>query len=346
MPSSTPSGDAPIFCLVEDRPGAEIGVKLLILSLAEGCSHPRAVLFLPEPTDGFRRWLQSFPWVELRTERLRGAGSCVVKPSALLALLDQGHPDVVWLDTDLLALRDPQILFAGMEPDGVGMAQEIRSASRQGTECRTRGWGMEVGRTLPFTLSSCILRVTPRHRELVLEWRRLMESDDFTRHLEVPMPVRPIHAMGDQDVLNALLGSKAWAGLPLRVFPLGEAVAHCGGAVTYSVGERLGHLFGKEPVFLHSLSSKPWQLLDPDWIFGGTNRRYRELMQELSPYLMASRRYRDRLEDPCRWMDHRTVPGTLLRWMGLGNRALTGLPVAVFGEAVRWFVGCVRRSVP
>lgn len=336
MSPVTPSDSAPTFCLVEDRPGAEIGVKLLILSLAEWCPQSRAVLFLPEPTAGFRRWLKSFPWVELRIERLRGAGSCVVKPSALLQLLEQGHRDVVWLDTDLLALRDPLPLFAGLDPDTVAMAQEIRSAPHQGTECRTRGWNLEVGRTLPFTLSSCILRVTSRHMDLIREWRRLMESDDFTCHLEVPMPVRPIHAMGDQDVLNALLGAREWAVFPLRVLRLGDAVAHCGGAMTYSVRERLGHLFGAKPVFLHSLSSKPWQLLDPDWIFGGTNRRYRELMQEISPYLMTCRRYRDPLDDPCRWMDHRTGLGTVLRWMGLGNRALTGLPLALAAEGVKW----------
>ncbi len=335
MPLVPPSNPAPTFCLVEDRPRGEIGVKLLILSLAEHCSHPQAVLFLPDPTDGFRLWLKSFPWAELRTERLRGAGSCVVKPSALLHLLEQGLPNVVWLDTDLLALRDPRPLFDAMDADTVGMAEEIRSAPHQGTECRTRGWGMEVGRTLPFTLSSCILRMTSRHMDLIREWRRLMESDDFTRHLEVPMPVRPIHAMGDQDVLNALLGSRKWAEFPLKVFRLGDALAHCGGAMTYSVGERLGHLLGAKPVFLHSLSSKPWQLLDPDWTFGGTNRRYRELMQEISPYLMSCRRYRDKLDDPCRWMDHRTPLGTCLRWMGFGNRALTGLPLALAAECAR-----------
>ncbi len=42
-----------IFCLAEDRRGAEIGLKLAVLSLAEHCPDSRVVLFRPASAPGF-----------------------------------------------------------------------------------------------------------------------------------------------------------------------------------------------------------------------------------------------------------------------------------------------------
>ena len=57
--------------------------------------------------------------------------------------------------------------------------------------------------------------------------------------------------MSDQDVLNALLGSEEFACLPIRILKTGLDVIHSGGALAYSLSERLRGLVRPIPPFVH-----------------------------------------------------------------------------------------------
>lgn len=323
------------FCLVEDRPSAEIGIRLLAVTLRRQCPGTRTVLFHANPTEGLRRWLVDFPDIELVTQKLPGGGTADVKPHALLAMLDRGHRHVVWLDTDMMLAGDPRPLFMKLAPEVIGLAEEVRLAPNQGTELRTRGWGFEVGRSLPFTLNTCVTRVTSHHRAVLEEWGRLLSDDRYTRHFVTDLQHRPPHAMYDLDVLNALLGARQWSDIPWHVFPVGRDLIHSGGAISYSLEERLAGLFRPCPPILHALAVKPWVLLGPNPKFDSGNLQYRQLMQEISPYVALARQYRAETGDPCPWLDWSTPMGRILRLLGFGHFALRGLPVAVVGQVVK-----------
>jgi hypothetical protein len=108
-------------------------------------------------------------------------------------------------------------------------------------------------------------------------------------------------------------------------------IIHTGGALGYSWKERLTGLFRPKPTFLHATAGKPWLWLGgaPYWSQRDFFSWQRRLLQELSPYLFESRRYRDRLEEDTSWMDKRTGTGLVLRVLGFGHYALRGLPVTM-----------------
>ncbi len=324
--------DPVTFCLFEDRPECEIGIRLLAVTLRHHCTGTRTLLFHPNPSERLAAWLQDFPDIELIRQRLPGGGSADIKPHALLASLARGHQQVVWLDTDMMLAGDPRPLFDSLPPEVLGLAEEVRSAPHQGTRFRTEAWDLPVGRSFPHTLNTCITRVTPCHRPLLEEWARLLVDERYTRHMDRPLSLRPPHAMFDLDVLNALVGAKDWAQIPIQVFRTGHALIHCGGARSFSLRERLGSLFGPCPPILHALAKKPWDLLHPDHIYSGRYWEFRKLMQELSPFVALARRHRHEVGIPCPWLDTWTWPGRILAWAGLGHFALRGLPVALAGE--------------
>lgn len=332
--SATRSGPV-TFCLVEDRPECEIGIRLLAVTLRRHCAGTRTLLFHPRPSAGLEAWLRGFPDIELVKRPLKGGGSADVKPHALLAAMEMGHGHVAWLDTDMMLAGDPRPMFERL-PEGVlGLAREITSAPHQGTELRTRAWGMEPGRTFPHTLNTCLTRVTTGHADLMREWARLLGDERYTRHFGVPLQQRPPHAMFDLDVLNALVGSREWVHVPVHVYETGRDIIHCGGAVSYPVWERIRGLSGPCPPVLHALAAKPWDLLDPSKVYVGRYWAFRKLMQEISPFVALAREYRAEVGMPCPWLDTVSGWGRVLRFLGFGHFALRGFPVAVAGAVAR-----------
>src|SRR5271156_3663987 len=98
------------FCIAEDRVAEEAGVRLTLLSLRR--HHPEAQVYLyrPKPTEDLLAWLKMFPKVTLIPEWPGTAGwNC--KPNALLGILDRGHAQVIWLDSDILVTRPFGYLF-------------------------------------------------------------------------------------------------------------------------------------------------------------------------------------------------------------------------------------------
>lgn len=329
-----------VFCLAEDRRGAEVGLELAILSLRAHCPGSRVILYRPESVPEFVHWLEAHPEVELRTREIGGSRSWNCKPHALLEVLGEvgGESEVVWLDSDLVVTGDLRALFAGSGPEVLGITQEPLSSGHQGTEVRTRGWGLPVGTPCPHSLNSCVLRVTARHEPLLRRWVELMATPEYAAASGKSVDVLPPHLWSDQDVLAALVGSAEFQWVRLRVLRHGMEVLHTGGALAFSLRERAACFFRPEPVVLHAIGVKPWVLLGRP-AAGGWFGWLRRVLQETSPYVHHVRRYRSQVNFSMAWCDEWTWSGRLINGLALGHWALRSWPLAV----VAWLLNSVRR---
>ena len=200
---------------------------------------------------------------------------------------------------------------------------------------RARMWGFKVGRVLPFALNTGVIRVTSQHRGLMVRWRELLESEAYRAAQERDWRSRPLHMISDQDVLTALLASEEFAGVPLGFLMRGKDIVQYFGPYGYTLRERLIHLSGRRPAFVHSQGPKPWL-----WTKRHTKRRSArnylyDLYLELSPYTLAARKYRGALSEPAPWMASHSLAGSTLRALGFWYPPLVGLPIAALADLVR-----------
>jgi hypothetical protein len=324
------------FCLSEDREDCETGLRLAILSLNKHCPGSPVRVYRPKYGTSFSQWVAQFSNVMLIESSPRGATSWNCKPHALRPILDEGFSQAIWLDSDILVTQDCRPLLLRMDCNTLAVAQEPRSLPFQGTSFRTSGWGLPLGRSISFTLNSAVVRVTRAHLSLLSEWANLLSDSTYLACQKLPLMQRPLHLMGDQDILNALLGSEQFAAVPIHVFATGRDIIHAGGALGYSIGERWANLRSGKPTFLHATAGKPWL-----WMGGGEmwSRKdffswHRRLLQEVSPYVAEARMYRCQLGSDTNWMSRRTPVGLALRYMGLGHHALSGLPITAVATAI------------
>ena len=164
--------------MAEDR-SEDTSLRLALLSLRAQCPGVPLTLFRPDASTEFRRWLRAFPQVTLVDQRLSGATSWNCKPHVLLALLDQGCDEVVWLDSDLAFARPFTYLFDRRPADTLVVAEDMQFAVPRGTLARTTEWQLPVGKVYPTTINSCVLRVTPSHRPLLSRWCELMGAPEY-----------------------------------------------------------------------------------------------------------------------------------------------------------------------
>lgn len=314
------------FCLCEDRVAEEVGLRLALCSLRSRCPGSPVVVYRTAPRPEFADWVRTLPGMTLIPSAPPGANSWNCKPHALLPLLRGGTPEVVWLDSDVLLTRDCRPLFAGWGDRDLGLCEEHQGSAHPGSELRTRAWGLSVGRTFPRTLNTAVLRVTPAHIPLLERWQELLSDPRYLPWQTRPLVERPVHCWGDQDVLNALVGSAEFADLPVRLLRTGKDVIHCNSFTSFTVGERLGCLVRRPPPFVHGQGGKPWILLRPD-VRSGLSVRER-LIQELSPYRTLARRHHAEMGIDCPWMWDGSLLGRAFAWLGLGHFALRGLPLA------------------
>ena len=330
------SSNATAFCLAEDRADHETGLRLAILSLSKHCPDAPTYVYKPANGSDFGDWVRHFRQVTWFPHRPPESHAWNCKPQALKPLLLRGHRDAVWLDADIVVTRDCRGIFQDLDERVLAVAQEPASLGFQGTALRTRAWQLEVGRALPFTLNSSVLRATRHHVALLERWADLVNRPEYLAAQQLALEERPIHMAGDQDVLNALVGSSDFADIPLHIFRSAVDIIHAGGALGYSARERIGGAFRPKPIFIHATAGKPWLWLGgkPYWSQQNFFSWHRRLLQETSPYLFEARRYRNELGEQAEWMDWRTPTGTVLRFLGLGHFALRGLPIALAASAM------------
>jgi hypothetical protein len=337
QPAIIRAGTAPIICIAENRRSCEPGVQLLLASLAAHSPDLEVRLFCPDASPELREWVRRYPNVGLNLHPLGGEWrNYNIKPEAVLALMDAGHDDVVWVDSDIIIAADIRPYLCCLDPDVVVATEEALVSHHDDPDAlRARLWGMEVGRRLPFSLNSCVARFTPRHRVLVEDWNRLLNSDVFQAAQARPWHERPRHLMGDQEVLTALLSSAAYAHFPLRCLRRGHEIIQYFGSGGYTVGDRLRHIGGGMAAFIHSQGYKPWWPLDKA---SGAKGAFLNLYQRLSPYVVTARRYREALGSPS-WLEPSTPLARVFTRLGADRAPLVGLPLAAVADlirAIRW----------
>jgi hypothetical protein len=327
------------ICISEDRPTEEAAIRVALASIRRTNPDFTIVAFLPNASAALRAWISSQPKVDLRLHRPpgEGANSWNVKPHALLTVLGEGYDQVWWLDSDALVRRD---LAAAYDESGLGVlliTEEALSAAYADDGRRADAWGFRRGRHFGFNLNRCVLRASNAHVPLLTRWRTLLNSPEYRAAQTLHWKDAPEHLLGDQDVLTALLCADEFSGIPVRVLRRGPDIVQYCGTNCYTLRERLGNLFDGGPRFIHSQGFKPWRQQQDDEHRPWAKRLFADLLSDTSSYCVAAQSYRGAAGDQLEWAAPRTGIGRALRVIGFGRIVLTGLPLAVIGDAHRLF---------
>ncbi len=324
-----------VFCLAEDRPFAETGLRLLLLSIHRHAPETPTVLWRPGASPEFTNWLRQFPKVRWLDEWPKDAMDWNCKPHAMLPFLDEGFRRVTWLDSDLMLFRPVKKLLEDLNEETILIARDSPSlvAGEYTLGSRTSAWGWPIHRNLPMTLNTCFFSVTSKHKPLLLEWQQLLQSPKYLHYTRTPLESRPPGFISDQEVLSALLGGPKYADIPLRVLQTGSELVHCAGARSFSLADRWRWIRHGPPYAIHSTTGKPWALLRRK---PGEPRRkiLTKLALQTSPYVASARSYRRELGEEAPWLDFFTFGGRFLKICGLGNHALQGLPLTLFATLI------------
>lgn len=323
-----------VICIAEDREACEPALKLLLLGLNRYNSEIATVVFYPAADQAFINWVRAsdFRNISVRTAAIPGAHGWDVKPLAMLQLLNEGDYEVIWIDSDILVTKDVFAAIGNLAESVFVVTEERLGGHNESDALRTRLWGFAIGREFPFPLNSCVMRVTQHHVPLLLRWKELLATEKYQDAQKLPMLERPPHVGSDQDVLTALLASEEFHRLPVKILRRGHHIVQYSGYLGFTLSERLSWIITGMPVFIHEQGWKPW--LAGNEKFEGFHGRVRALYQDLSPYIVFAVSVEPRTVY-C-WMRPRSKIGSILRAIGFGNPALTGLPIALVFDLTRF----------
>jgi hypothetical protein len=330
-----------ILCIHEDREHCLPGAKLSVLSLREHCPNLPIVVSCPNVPSAFADWLSRVPRVELASypETLNCAWN--IKPTVLLRLLQDGYSEAIWVDSDIVAARDVMTPLTRLDADIFGATQETYWGQNQGGVVRTVAWGLKPGREMPCTVNSGVLRVTTAHLELLKDWEQMLKHPIYLRAQTLPWYERPLHMIGDQEVLTALLGSQEYSDVSLSLLRRGVEIAQCMGPGGFTPWERINAFRTDFPGLVHSMGSKPWTKAaqPPRFRLNAASLRawYEHLHMELTPYISVARQYASALEEDVQWTEHSSIAGKILKWLAFSDPILQGLPLALIDAVARTF---------
>jgi hypothetical protein len=306
------------------------------MSLNKHCGKLPINVFYPPTGSDFQLWIRSYPQVTLHAASPPGAQGWNVKPQALLYLMDRGFDEIVWIDSDVIITRDFTQTLGLLDPCVIAIAEEALWGWRDDSDAlRARLWGFDVGRALPFTLNTGVLRVTRLHYKVLQQWREILESNEYRNVQQATWDNRPVHMKGDQDVLTAILSSAQCAHVPLRILARGKDIVQYFGLYGYTAYERAYNILCDSTMFIHSQGIKPW--LEP-W---ATSRRrsFRQYIEsvylDLSPYTLAAKSYRAELDCECSWMTPHFKFSAIMWVGGFSYIPLVGLPIALISDFIR-----------
>ena len=332
---------AAIICMHEDRTECLTGVKLGILSLRRHSPSLGIVLNSPTAPPAFVEWARRIPQLTLASySDIRDHG-WNMKPHMLLRLLQEGYPEVIWMDADIIADRDVLTPLTRLAPEVLVAAQETYwGQSQDGTE-RTRAWGFTPGRILTYTVNSGVLRVTTKHLELLKAWESLLQHPLYRRAQSLPWYERPLHMIGDQEVLTGLLGAEEFSSIQLHLLKRGSDIAQCMGPGGFTPTERIKSVANGLPGLVHSMAIKPWMKEPQPPAFGisaqSLRRYYEYLHMELTPYASVARSYAPELEEDVQWLDLNSRVSKLLAIVTGNSAVLRELPLSIVDSlARRW----------
>ena len=328
------------ICVNEDREAWEPSLRVVLASLGLHCPGMAISLFYPFANQAFLRWLNAYPQERLQANGLRDGYGWNVKPQAIMRLLDAGFDEVIWIDSDMFVTRDIRPLFHALD-DAVFVATEqtcaLDRSDHDGAGRRAQLWELAVGRVLPSTLNSGVLRVTRRHYPLLKRWWELLQTDEYQRwqRNEKDMGKRPIHMQGDQDVLTALLTSTEFAHIPLKTLRRSKHIVQFDGVWGYTTGERLRNLLGDGPTFIHCMGCKPWVARWNSERGNGLIEYLKMVYVDVSPYTLSSAKFKEHLGCDTNWIGAHYRFSAILRALAMQHPVLAGLPMAVFLDIAR-----------
>lgn len=326
-----------LICIHDDRPPAQTGIKLLVLSLADHCPEIDVLVSWPRPDPEFIAWLEARPYVQIHVEPSYIGKEWNIKPDLLLHCLDRDYQQVIWVDSDVIVACDFRDLFSDTSEQTLVVAEDFYWAiyAFPGGAERAKLWGLRPGRSLSWTANTGILRVTPAHRPLLRAWRTLLESPAYMQAHQRPWTTRPIHLVGDQDVLTALLSSERFGDIPIKFLRRGKDVIYNFGPSGYTPGERFNNLKNAEPPFVHCTGPKPWDVPHQASLFDNPKDYYTRMGLELADYSRVARRYRQYFDEDEIAFDLKTLPARMFFWLAGKRVPLQGLPIAVFHGILR-----------
>ncbi|ACK68792.1 hypothetical protein PCC7424_0324 [Gloeothece citriformis PCC 7424] len=303
--------------IYEDRPSYEIGIKLLVLSIERHFAQAIVYAFIPNATENFKSWAKHHQIVIYDQPVLKATG-VNAKPYALLWALDKGHKQAIWMDSDMILSR-PLLRDFLEQPQEVMIASELPGLRKINIHDRTRPWGFEIGRSFQRNPSCCCVWVTQAHRAFIEDWKGLIENPEYQRWQSFPVRERPIYASHEDAVFMALVGSKKYENLAIKLLKCGQDIAQCLTFSSYSVKARLNSLFYGLPPIVHAMGPKPW-------LVQGSERIY----QSLSPYACIAREYQKDLDFQEKdWLKLPEKGISLWYKLVFGHPALASLPFAI-----------------
>jgi hypothetical protein len=339
--TSAQSATRTIVCIHEDRPSCMPGAKLTALSMRDHYPQLEVVISCPNPSPAFEDWIEQQAGIRLlHTPELTDCGFNI-KPRLLLRQLDEGYDNVIWVDSDIVAIRPLATRLDVHAPDVFVATQETYWGQQQGGTKRTIDWGLTPGRDMPVTVNSGILRVTEHHRELLNAWQQMLAHPTYRAVQKMPWYERPLHMITDQEVLTGLLGSGQFADVPLLLLQRGRDIAQCFGPSGFTPLERMRCIAADMPAFVHAMGPKPWDRSALLAVIGEEpsmlklRRYYENVALELSPYFALAPRYREALAGDDDWMHRRSNVARFLSALTGNHPILQGMPLAMFDSTIR-----------
>lgn len=327
-----------VVCIHEDRAEYLIGVKLAVVSLARNSPDVPIFVSCPNADVEFLSWLKRQPNASpIELKNIIGKG-WNIKPSVLLQML-RTFENVRWIDSDIIVSDDIREHFRECDEKLLVAAQETFWGQRQGGSFRTAAWGLKPGREFNTTVNSGILRVTRYHQPLLEAWQLMLNHPAYLKAQSQPWYERPLHMIGDQEVLTGLLGSVDFQDLPIRLLRRGIDIAQCFGPAGFTPVERLRAMAGHGPTFVHAMGPKPWlrQFPAPSVLklnFKNLRNWYQFVSLEASSYSVVASNYRNENLN-VDWTKPRSFTGKLLWQLSFGTLETVGFPLALFDHFVR-----------
>jgi len=326
-----------LICTHDDRPEAKAGIKLLLLSLGEHCPDIEVLVSCPDPDQEFIAWLSERQNVHLYVEPAFAGKEWNIKPQLLLHCLGLGYERVVWIDSDVIVARDFRHLMHNTEDETLVVAEDFYWACYvfPGGTVRAELWGLRPGRSLSWTVNTGILRVTPAHRPLLEAWKTLLEYPAYIQAHRRTWYTRPVHMVGDQDVLTALLSSERFGNVPIQFLRRGTDIIYNFGPSGYTPRERLANLRTPAPPFVHCTGPKPWDAPQQVRLFRNPGAYYKRVGLELADYSRVARRYRQHFDSDIVPFEPRTLVARFFCLLAGNAAPLQGFMLALFHGTVR-----------
>ena len=328
------------LCAFDDRPSL-IGAKLLILSLERHCRDFTLYLGYTDENPVFADWLSRHGPHVVPVKMPPVADLCLkhVKPLLFLELFGRGLDDLVWLDTDILVLRDLEPAFSKLGFDTVGVAEDINPFTPQ-TNLRAH-YQMTPVRDLPGNVNSCVVRFTRTHIPLLEKWLELMRDPFFLEQWNRPIIERARGFGLDQTILQVLLCCRAenWTPPSSIIFwKSGPDVIQEWGVRTYPPGDRLKTALGwNKPMAIHLIGyEKPWTT------FSRVHRH-----RWASVFCALARSYQDDTEEDLSWAHPASLGSKIGQWASFGHPHLVGFwhgLAAKFWNFGKSLYGRIRRG--